>query len=201
MFIFAEQYQIMKNNRTHILLALGLIFIGATSRIVNVEMSLYNLAPVGAIGLFAGAVIKDKRVAYLVPLLSLFIADLYIQMFSNIMKGFYGFEQLFVYGGMALVAMLGSAMKNIEHAKPAKYALNTVGFSIAGSAIFFIVSNFGSFLTGMWGSGFEGLVTTYTMALPFFEKSMTSDLVGSALLFGSYLAVGRSIFAVQAQKA
>ena len=177
----------MKRNYSNILLAAGLILMASLARVVNHEMHLYNLAPVAALGLFSGAVIKDKRFAYMLPLVAMLMADLYFQFFTST-PGFYGREQWFVYGGMALVTLLGTAM---HKANPLKIA----GFSLIGSIVFFIVSNFGCYVSGMWGNGIHGLVTTYTMALPFFKNTIVSDLAGNTLLFGLYFMAQRSISA------
>ncbi len=182
----------MKRNYTNILLAAGLITIAAAARIVNSEMHLYNLAPVAALGLFSGAVIKDKRFAYILPLLAMLVADLYFQLFTNI-NGFYGMEQVLVYGGMALVTLLGTTMKNTS-------APRVLGYSVAGSLAFFIVSNFGAYVTGMWGYDFNGLIKTYVVAIPFFKNTLLSDLVGNAMLFGLYALAQRSLLA-RTQKA
>ena len=182
----------MKRNYTNILLASGLILMAAAARIINAEMHLYNLAPVAALGLFSGAIIKDKRFAYIMPLLAMFIADLYFTLFTNV-NGFYGLEQVFVYGGMALVTLLGTKMKNTG-------ATRVLGFSLAGSVVFFIVSNFGSYLSGMWGYGFDGFIKTYVMAIPFFQNTLVGDLVGCTLLFGLYAMAQRSL-AGRTQKA
>lgn len=182
----------MKRNYS-ILLAAGLILIGAASRIVNLEMSLFNLAPVAAIALFSGAVIKDKRISYIVPLLSLLLADIYIELFSSIMSGFYGIQQFFVFGAMAMITLLGTKMKNLENSKPAAYTLNVLSFSVMSSVLFFIVSNFGSFLYGMYGMDFNGLVTTYVMAIPFYKNSFVSDMIGCGLFFGTYYMVQRAM--------
>lgn len=183
----------MKNNRTNILLAAGLILLAVVVRIVNYELHIYNLAPVAALGLFSGAVLKNKRIAYLLPLLAMFISDTYIQLFTP-MQGFYDISQFFVYGSMAIITFMGTTMKNHK-------ALRVVGYSIAGSAIFFVLSNFGTFLTGYWGLNFEGLVTTYLMALPFYTKEGTSffansflgDLIFSGLLFGAYAVLKQAL--------
>lgn len=176
----------MKKNYSNILLAGGLILLAVTARIMNYEMNIYNLAPVAALGLFSGSVIKNKKFSYLFALLAMFISDIYIELFTP-MKGFYDISQFFVYGAMALITFMGTTMKN-------RKALRIAGYSIAGSAVFFILSNFGTFLTGYWGTGIEGLTTTYLMALPFYTKagsefffnSFIGDLVFSGLLFGAY---------------
>lgn len=175
----------MKNNR-NILLVAGIILLAVVIRIVNRELHIYNLAPVAALGLFSGATLKNKRVAYLLPLLAMFISDAYIHFFTP-MQGFYDISQFFVYGAMALITFMGTTMKS---QKP----LNIAGYSIAGSTIFFVLSNFGTFLTGYWGLDMNGFITTYLMALPFyttegtnfFFNSFVGDLVFSGLLFGAY---------------
>lgn len=185
----------MKQNKINIILAVGLILMAATARIVNHELHLYNLAPVAAIGLFGGAVLQNKRFALILPLLALFIADLYIELFpsSATMRGFYGIEQLFVYGGMLLVSLLGTTMK-----KPA--ATTIMGYSISGSLLFFAISNLGSYITGMYGFGWNGFVTTYIMALPFLKNTLFSDLIGNGILFGGYFLLQQA-FKANLQKA
>lgn len=183
----------MKSNYTNILLAGGLILMAVVARIVNYEMAIYNMAPVAALGLFSGSVVNNKKMAYLLPLLAMFISDAYIEFFTP-MKGFYDISQFFVYGAMAIITFMGTTMKNHK-------ALRIAGYSIAGSAIFFILSNFGTFLTGYWGLDFNGFVTTYLMALPFYTKegsafffnTFIGDLVFSGLLFGAYALLKRAV--------
>jgi len=180
--IFAfQELQKMKQNRLNIILAIGLIVLAASARIVNQELHLYNLAPVAAIGLFAGAVLKNKKMAFLLPLLSLLVSDIYIELFpiNAMQRGFYGVEQFFVYGGMLMVTLLGMTMNKIN-------GVRVLGYSLTGSAIFFIVSNFGAFTSGMYGYSFEGLTTTYIMAIPFFKNTIVGDLAGNTLLFGGF---------------
>lgn len=175
----------MKRNRINIIIGISLVLIAVLARVANREMGLYNLAPVAAIGLFSGAILRDKRFSYIVPLLAMFLSDLYFQLFTSV-EGFYGMEQVINYGALMLVTLLGTKMGQPK-------ALKIAGFSIAGSVIFFAVSNFGSFLTGMWGNDFNALVTTYTMALPFFKNTLASDLLGNVVLFGLYFLAQRSI--------
>jgi hypothetical protein len=182
----------MKRNYTNIILATVLILLAATMRIINRELHLYNLAPICAVGLFAGSIIKDKRYAYLLPLLSMFIADLYFQFFTSV-TGFYGIEQILVYISMILVTFLGTKMGNVTGVK-------VVGYSLIGSLLFFVVSNFGSYLKGWYGLDFNGLVTTYTVAIPFFKNTVMSELAGAIVLFGAYF-LGQRAIAPKMQKA
>src|SRR6267143_5428122 len=57
------------------LLALVLILLAAALRIAPHP---WNFTPVGAMALFSGAVLKDRRLAFLFPLLALFAGDVFI---------------------------------------------------------------------------------------------------------------------------
>ena len=194
-YICSSRVTKMKQNKLNIILAIGLIVLAAGARILNQEMHLYNLAPVAAIGLFAGAILKDKRIAFMLPLLSLLISDIYIELFpiNAQQRGFYGLEQFFVYGGMLLVTILGMTMKKVD-------AGRVLGYSLTGSVVFFIVSNFGAYVSGMYGFGLESISTTYIMALPFFKNTLLGDLVGNTALFGGYFLLQQA-FTSRLQKA
>jgi len=176
----------MKNNKFNIAIAVGLILMVGIARIVNHEMHLYNFAPIGALGLFCGAVIKDKRIAFSLAIFAQLLGDIYISLFTQ-WQGFYGIEQVFVYAALLLVALLGSQM-----GQPRSWKV--LGYTLAGSTIFFIVSNFGVWLSiefgkvdlFHYGRGFQGLVNTYVNAIPFFKNTLAGDLAGSVLLFGAY---------------
>lgn len=168
----------MKRNYTNIILAAGLILAAAVMRIISAEMFIPNITPIAAVGLFGGAVIADKKYAYILPLAAMFLADLYFTLFTGI-KGFYGIDQLFVYGGMALTTFLGTKMGNVTGVK-------VLGYSLIGSFIFFVVSNFGYYLAGWNGYAMSGLAKTFIDAIPFYKNSLVTDLMGSVVLFGTY---------------
>lgn len=163
-----------------------LVLLAVISRIINVETHWYGFAPIVAISLFSGALLKNKTYAYLLPLSAYFLSDLFLQFFTGT-PGFYGISQFFVYGAMAFVVLLGMKMH-----KPK--ALRILGFTLGGSCIFWIVSNFGVFLAGYNGFSFQGFITTYLMAIPFYTPAETSmfinsfggDLLFSGVLFGVY---------------
>jgi hypothetical protein len=183
----------MKRNYTNIVLLAILVLAAAVMRIITAELHLPNITPVVAIGLFGGVIVKDKRYAYLLPLLTLFIADAYFQFFTSI-KGFYGIEQILVYVAMALVTFLGNKMEKIN-------GINVIGYSLISSFIFFVVSNFGSYLKGWNGYDMNGLLQTYLVAIPFYKYSILGDLVGSIVLFGSYSYYMKNLVSHQTQKA
>lgn len=162
----------------------------------------FGFAPQMAMALFGGAVIRDKRFAVLLPLLSLLISDaLYEVLYANGLSSIQGFYegQWLTYLLFIGITFFGMLMKKINFK-------NVLGFSVSGSLIFFLVSNF-----GVWAAGaglerpktFDGLLLCYGDALVFYRdyglingfygNQMLGDLFFSGLLFGAY-ALMRSYF-------
>jgi hypothetical protein len=62
-----------------------------------------------------------------------------------------------------------------------------VGGSLISSALFFVVSNFAVWTTGLlYPLSWEGLTTCYVMAIPFLGWQVASTLIFSILFFGAY---------------
>jgi hypothetical protein len=184
----------MKRNNTDILFAIFLVLIAVSARILNQKLQLHNIAPLAAIGLFSGAIIKDRRsLAFLVPVLGQFLADVYFQLFTNT-PGFYDVTgQLFNYGALIATTALGVSFRQ---PKPAA----TIAYLFGASTLFFLVSNFGYFASGWNGYSLTGLVKTYIDGVPFFKFTLLGDMVGGVLLFGSYF-LAQNIFVNKAEKA
>ncbi len=175
----------MKRNNISILLAIFLVVMAVVARIFNAQLHVANFVPIAAISLFSGAVIKDRRgLAFLAPLLGQFLADVYFQLFTST-PGFYPGQWL-NYAALVSVTLLGISMKQ---PKPA----TTVAYLFGGSTLFFLVSNFGYFLSGWNGISFAGLTKTYIDAIPFFKYTMIGDMVGGVLLFGGYFLVQQAL--------
>lgn len=162
----------------------------------------FGFAPQIAMAIFGGAVIKDKRLAFVLPLLSMFISDLlyqalYINGLSTI-QGFYG-GQWINYMLFAGLTVFGFLIRKIN-------LKNVLGFSISGSMLFFIVSNF---LVWLGGGGlgrpktFDGLVLCYGDALAFHKQYgliegfagnfLVGDIFWSLVLFGSFFFINKYI--------
>lgn len=168
-----------------ILIVSAIVLITAIMRVVNAEFGLYHFVPVAALGLFSGAALHEKKWAYAIPLASMLLSDIGFELFTQT-PGFYGVSQWVNYGALALVTWLGTTMQN-------RNLLRVAGYTLSGSLLFFIISNFGSFLQGWYGYSAKGLVTCYTMAIPFykselatqlFTNSLIGDLIFSAIAFG-----------------
>ena len=72
---------------------------------------------------------------------------------------------------------------SLKKINPKKIGLS----SIAGSVIFFVVTNFGVWImSAMYAKSFAGLIQCYSLAIPFFGGTLLGDLVYSTVLFYSY---------------
>lgn len=197
-----SNHQLMNTKSNTALLTIGLIFLGVLSRIINHEAHFWlNFSMIGAISLFAGAVIRNKYYAYLVPLASFLLSDIYLEYIFG--TGFYDLSQYFTYAAMLLVVLLGTTMKQIR-------PFNVLGYSAGGTLIFWIISNFGVWFGNMFSHLEPGLTlgATYLRAVPFlkgnpfgtelFLGSLVSDVAFSAILFGSYALLTRRSLSVKA---
>lgn len=183
----------MNKTYTQIALVAVLIITTALLRVVNAEMHFYNFVPVAALGLFSGSMLQHKRIAYLIPLSAMLLSDAGLALFTHT-QGFYGISQIVNYLALALVTFLGTFLVK-------RNALQITGYSLTGSMIFFLLSNFGTFLSGYYGFSVNGLIECYTMAIPFYQNEMATtfflnsfvgDLSFSFIAFGiSYLALNR----------
>ncbi|WP_295123736.1 DUF6580 family putative transport protein [uncultured Chitinophaga sp.] len=177
-----------KENISHLLLIAGLIFISALGRLLTNQMAIYNFTAIGASALFAGIVIKDKRLAYIVPLASLLLSDLFFELFTNI-QGFYGISMAVNYGAFILITWLGTQIK-----KP--NAVTIFLAAIGTGLLYFAISNFGTWaFQDLYPKSFAGLVQCYAAAIPFYRNDVfgnfflngiMSNVFYSAFLFAAY---------------
>jgi len=156
------------------LLALALIVLAAALRIAPHP---WNFTPVGAMALFSGALLKDRRLAFLFPLLILFLGDIFI-----------GFHKLIpiVYASFLINVAIGLWLR--DRRTISRISLAT----LAGAIQFFLITNFAvwQFLSGYPHTA-SGLVACYAAGIPFFWNTLAGDAVYAALLFGAYALAER----------
>ena len=168
-------------------MAIFLILIGITIRLINhfdylpivAAISQYiphwaNFTPIAAIALF-GSVYLNKKYALILPILAMFISDLFI--------GFYNpWVMASVYASFLLIALAGLWLR--KH----KNLGNILGASLMGSIAFFIITNFAVWAIpySIYPHTLQGLLNSYTMGLPFFRNTLLGDLFYTTLFFGVY---------------
>jgi hypothetical protein len=162
------------------LLALALIVLAAALRIAPHP---WNFAPVGAMALFSGAVLKDRRLAFLFPLVALFAGDAFI-----------GFHKLIpiVYASFLVNVAIGLWLRDGRTVSRISLA------TLLGAIQFFIITNFAvwQFLGG-FPHNVPGLLACYLAGLPLFWNTLAGDAFYATLLFGGYALAERTIPALR----
>lgn len=135
-----------------------------------------GFSPVIAIALFAGFIIKQKDMSFLLPLMALFISDAVIQFLYT--------QDLFPYAGFYTgqwknYLLLLSASLIGWLLKGRSYGTVTAG-AIAAPTLYFLISNFMVWQVNteaVYAKSFDGLLTCYTAALPFYRNSLVATLL------------------------
>lgn len=131
-----------------------------------------NVSPVAAMALFGGAYYADKRLAFIVPFLALFLSDLVLGLHNSM---------IFVYAGFALTVAIGFLLKDRVT------ITNTAFATVIASVLFFLLTNLGAWLTsGLYAKSAAGLMQAYAAGIPFFQNSLLGNAVFVAVIFGGY---------------
>lgn len=157
-------------------------FIFITSAILIAAMSrlfphIPNFTPIAAMALFGGVYFSDKRLAFVIPLVAMFLSDIAIQLIFG--WGFHN-TMIYVYISFILTSLIGLMVR-----RNVTFLSVTTG-SIASSILFFIITNFGVWAASDFQLGLSGLTTTYILGLPFFAPTLLGDLFFNTILFGAF---------------
>jgi hypothetical protein len=95
---------------------------------------------------------------------------------------------LLVYLCVAAIVGMGALVGS--RVQPLKLA----GASVAGSVLFFLVTNFGVWARdGLYAHTMAGLAECYVAAIPFFQNALVGDLFYTAALFGGFEFLRRAV--------
>ncbi len=131
-----------------------------------------NFTAVGAMALFGGAYFINKKLAFAVPLIAMFLTDLILGFHSTILS---------VYIAFALIVVIGMTM--IQKKK----ASNIVLASLTAAVSFFLITNFAFWLTGvLYPLTAAGLAECYIAAIPFFGYTLVGNLFYAGAMFGLF---------------
>ncbi|WP_018692953.1 DUF6580 family putative transport protein [Algicola sagamiensis] len=144
-----------------------------------------NFTAVGAMALFAGAVLERKSLALLVPLLAYWFSDLILNnaVYGAYYDGFVWFSSNLLWVTMALVGsiFLGRLLK-----KQVNF-INISAVSLSSATVFYLVTNFGVWTSGqMYPMTFEGLLSCYIAGIPFYGNQLASTLLYTGVVFTLY---------------
>ena len=144
-----------------------------------------NYTPVGAMALFGAAYFSKRYLAFLVPISAMVISDMVLNnvLYAQYFDGFVFFYSGFYWTYAAFIGIGLIGMHLLKKTKPHNILLA----SLSASILFFVVSNFGVWASGvMYPKDFSGLVACYTTAIPFFQNTVLGDFVYSGVLFGAF---------------
>jgi len=171
----------MLNFNNKLVLALLLVVFACLWRVLGV----YNFSPIAATALFSGALFGRKAMAFILPLVVLFVSDLLVNTFvyqmPNPFAYFFKWEALSVYPTYIVITLIGGWV-----GLKGKYARVPMG-AITSSALFFVVTNTAAWASdSMYTKNIAGLIESYTLALPFVQNTFWGDMVFAIFFFGSY---------------
>lgn len=176
----------MKINRPLVISLILMVLVSALYRILPDRPM--GFAPQIAMGLFSGALfVKNKKWAFILPLVSMFLSDLLYQVLYNngltAIRGFYDGQWInyLLFAGMTCFGFLIKTNK----------IGNMIVAALSAPTAYFLVSNF-----FVWASDrgfglnrpktFSGLLLCYNDGLPFYKNSVIATVIFSAVLFGTY---------------
>jgi len=130
-----------------------------------------NFVPITAIALFFGVYFSGAW-RFVLPLVAMVVSDIFLGFHSTM---------FFVYISLILTVVIGHFV-NLK-----KNPFSILSGTLAGSILFFLITNFGVWLTTSWYSpNMSGLQKCFEMAIPFFRNSVIGDIFYVAVFFGAY---------------
>ena len=130
-----------------------------------------NFAPITSIALFTGFHFVNKRLALFIPIVSMFLTDLYLGVHSLMP---------IIYCAFVLISLIGLKAKSLS--------LLTV---FSASVAFFIISNLGVWYF-YYPLTWAGLSSCFILAIPFFINTIAGDLFFTSVLQFSYQKLNRT---------
>ena len=124
-----------------------------------------NFTPIIATSVLGPLLLKNRLYGMMVPVFAMFLSDLFI--------GFHAY-QLVIYITLISIALFAPMRKNIKY----------LAFTALGASVwFFIITNFAVWITwDFYPKTFEGLITCYTLAIPFFQNTLISTCIFTGLI-------------------
>jgi hypothetical protein len=157
-----------------------------------------NFSPVEAIALFGGAYFASRRWALAAPLVALLVSDLALAAMLGDGYASYvgGISFWSVYACIALSTAMGFGLRGRVG------AVRLLGYSLAGSVLFFAVTNFAAWLGSPgYPQTAAGLAAAYVAGIPFFQWTVLGTLAYAAVLFGGFALLRRHVPLLRAQTA
>jgi len=115
-----------------------------------------NFTPIIAAAVFAPFIFKDAVTSVAVVFIAMFVGD--------VVYGFHPY-MLYTYGSLIAAYAIG------------RYGKNLFTNAFASSVVFFLITNFGVWLSGYYGYTLSGLIACYIAAIPFFANQLAGTML------------------------
>lgn len=181
----------MKINRKLIVFTIILVVLATACKyFFGPELAWSGFSPVIAIALFAGFIMKQKDMSFLLPLAALFISDAVIQLLYT--------QDLFPYAGfydgqwknyliLMAAVLIGWGLKGRK--KSTLFA-----GALAAPTVFFVASNTMVWMASsevVYAKSFSGLMICLEAGLPFYRNSLIATMIFLPVILLSYNYITR----------
>jgi hypothetical protein len=162
------------------------VFLVGMARLVPHAFQLpgmFNFSPLGAMALFGAAYFSKRYMAFVLPLLTLWVSNLLIDniFYTQYYSSFAWISNAEIYLAFSLIVVLGVLI--LHKISPVRL----ISASLSSSLLFFLLTNFFVWTNGtMYAKTAEGLMTCYVAAIPFFWNTLAGDIFYVTLLFGVF---------------
>ncbi len=169
----------MQNQKQSRPFAIGITILSALARLVPHAP---NVTPLGGSCLFAGSRIAGFW-AYLLPLAVMLATDPFV--------GGYTWESPVIYACFLINVFIGRSM--LRNVTPVRVGVAAFLCSLQ----FFVLTNLALWISAVathnpiYSADVAGLLTCYTLALPFWGRTLVGDLLFSGAIFGLYELLAR----------
>ena len=175
----------MKINGRFILFTFILVALATACKyIFGPDLDWSGFSPVIAIALFSGFIIRQKDMSFLLPLLALFLSDVAIDLLYT--QGLFPYPGF--YDGQWINYLVLFSATLVGWALKGRTVMSMFAGAVAAPTVFFLVSNFNVWLGThvIYPKTFNGLVQSYTNALPFYRNALIATLVFLPLIVLCY---------------
>ena len=173
------------------LILITMIFMAASYRLFQsspIFSFMSNLTPFGAMAIFGGCYFKDKWKAVLIPVLALWISDIFVNRYyyTDRWVFFYG-GMLWVYGTFAFTVGIGMLIRKVT-------VVHVIGAGLGAALLHWLVTDFGVWIGGSidittglpFTKDWNGFLKCLGLALPFLRNMAIGNLVFCGILFGAF---------------
>ncbi|MFB9844431.1 DUF6580 family putative transport protein [Mucilaginibacter ginsenosidivorans] len=169
---------LQKINTRNTIIILMIVAAGAF-RLVSARYPyvLSNFSPIGAMALFGGAYFTDKWKAYVVPLIALFVSDIFLNHFYSGSWQIVDSSSIMVYVFFIAAVFMGTFIKKAS-------ILNVTAASLLAVVLHWLLTDLP--LGNLYPHTFVGYGQSLVAAIPFEKNMLFGDLVFCAILFGGF---------------